>query len=517
MPIITILFIVTATVIAVFFLLGMLGWRVIEKVHPKQKIQPHERRRDEEASLGVEQRKLYKHAQKLISEKNIKDAARILESIGMVRKSVSILEKNGYVDIAAEILLRINRPHRAGVIYARAGKWDHAVHCFKMAKMPIEVAKCLHTMGRYLEAARMFEKNRDYTNAAQSYRKIHHTRDVARCLHFSGESDQAYEHLKEYLRENLHLHDYNLNRHELRLIEEFMHKSEYTPEVVHALVQENYLGDIIFSLAKDNKMEEASKLYKNADSKAIASMIGQISLGNPHGERLVELFRMNKDRVSLAMAQEKLGQYDVAGKTYEDVGDLIQALSCYSQAGDEDSVQRVSRMIAERKTTKERQSENVLPLESQLSNAGNTQTKRQVLEDCNLFHRLTPEQKRRFWIAGRTSTYKDGQEILAEDAIPKGIFILLSGFATSKQNGQDHRMHAEGECFGHLDLLLNQRTGRSFEAKTTCVVHFIETNELRSMMDKDGRLTRVLFQNAVRMANQKVEPEVVPQQFQAAS
>ena len=521
MPYFTALFIGITLLLACIGYVVLMGWNAVSKPQSAVRhINPKERRRDEEAKLNPEQQKLYKHAQALLAEKNVKDAARILESIGMVRKSVSILEKNGFVNVAAEILLRIDRPHRAAVIFARAGKWQHALHCFKIAKMPIEVAKCLHEMGRYMEAARLFEKNHDYLNAAYAFKKSHQLRDVARCLYFSGNLTKSYEFLKLYLKENLHLHDYNLTQQELRLIDDFVMKGEHAPEILHTLVQENYLGDIIYKLIKQDKIIQANDLYRHADSKAIASMIGRISLSNSHSEKIIELFKINNDKVSLAMAYEKIGKHELAGQAYEEVNDLIHALSCYSQCNNDEAVVRVTEKIAEAKAAKKERQEKEKPqyLDSEVSLSSQTQTKRQKLEDCILFTRLTPEQKRRFWIMGQTMKFKEGQEIIPAGSIPKGIYIILSGFVAS--TGEPDKLIGETSVVGYKDILLNQPEQVGFSAKTTCLIHFIDTAELRNLMDKDGRLTRIIYQNALKMSGQHPEvelPEESPTPIKVAS
>ena len=518
MPVFTALFAGTALVMT---FVAYCGWAFVKLMQkkPTKGLSPRSQRRDEEANLTTEQHKLYLRAQKLLADNNIRDAARILESIGMVRRSVSVLEKNGFTDIAAEILLRIDRPHRAGVIYARANKWEHAMHCFKMAKMPVEVAKCLHEMGRFKEAGRLFEKSRDYINAAMTYQKCHRIRDVAQCLYFAGQNIEAYIYLKQHLKENLHLHNINLTKLELQLIDKNLQDGNHSPEVIHALVVENYLGDVIYKLITLGRLASAVDLYKSADSKAIASLIGKITLGNVHSESLMELFRLSKDHISLAMAHEKIGQYEQAAKTYELANNLIQAMSCYSQSNDEEGVQRISQLLAERKKEQEAHvAKNAgdkktkilnMDIKSEVNNQELTQTKRQRLEDCSLFDELNSEQKKRFWMLGQTLKFKENQEILTQEAIPKGIYIIILGSVLSIGKDENALIIDEGNSFGEQDILLNKATGNYYVAKTDCLIHLVNSSELRNLMDKDGQLTRTLFQNTIKNSQSHFEVERV--------
>ena len=82
--------------------------------------------------------------------------ARILEQLNMPREAIQALEDAGLIHEAAKILMRMQRANRAGVIYARHAMWDNAAQCFKLANMPLEVAKCYREAGNLPLAAEYF-------------------------------------------------------------------------------------------------------------------------------------------------------------------------------------------------------------------------------------------------------------------------------------------------------------------------------------------------------------------------
>src|SRR5690606_19746011 len=100
--------------------------------------------------LSRRERGLYTQAEILLKQGKVMPAARILEQINMPREAIQALEDHGEIHEAANILMRMQRQNRAGVVYARHGLWADAAKCFQLAKMPLEAAKCYRESGDHL-------------------------------------------------------------------------------------------------------------------------------------------------------------------------------------------------------------------------------------------------------------------------------------------------------------------------------------------------------------------------------
>jgi tetratricopeptide (TPR) repeat protein len=121
------------------------------------------RKTDLFAQLTSEQKKIYMRAMELADLQQVVDAAKMLESIQFQRKAIDLLETNGYIDEACGILLRMNVPYRAAVLYERNGQHLKAGEYFLRDNKPEQAARC-------------FEKiaEKDYNffrRAADCYRK----------------------------------------------------------------------------------------------------------------------------------------------------------------------------------------------------------------------------------------------------------------------------------------------------------------------------------------------------------
>ena len=106
-----------------------------------------------------------------------------LLSIGLERDAISALENKGFIDEACAILLRMNRPNRAAVVYQRNDRHLPAAKYYVVAGMKAEAAECLmaaaQTDSRYLiDAAQLYVDVKNYTAAfhaflqAQSYERV---------------------------------------------------------------------------------------------------------------------------------------------------------------------------------------------------------------------------------------------------------------------------------------------------------------------------------------------------------
>lgn len=131
-------------------------------------------RQSDNPRMNLQQRMSRERAEKLIAEGKVVEGARILESIGLDRQAIAVLEGDGFVDEACAMLLRMQRFERAAIIYQRNNYFLEAAAHYLHCDRPIEAAECYLSAGKlrkvYLKhAARIFERENEISQALRAY------------------------------------------------------------------------------------------------------------------------------------------------------------------------------------------------------------------------------------------------------------------------------------------------------------------------------------------------------------
>lgn len=87
--------------------------------------------------------KVRRSAVRLAEAKKFLEAAKLLEQSGLLRDAVDLLEANKLFDDAASMLMTINRPNRAAVIYERNQVFDKAALFYLRAKLTEDAKRCM--------------------------------------------------------------------------------------------------------------------------------------------------------------------------------------------------------------------------------------------------------------------------------------------------------------------------------------------------------------------------------------
>lgn len=130
------------------------------------------RRTDLFDQLNPQQKLIHKQAEDLAAQKNFKEASRLFESISFQRKAIDLLEFNGFIEEAAQILIRMKVPYRAAIIYERNNQ-------------PTKAAECFILDNKHDSAGRSYEKG-----ASADY---HLYRKAAECYFAAGMTDNCLE------------------------------------------------------------------------------------------------------------------------------------------------------------------------------------------------------------------------------------------------------------------------------------------------------------------------------------
>ena len=286
---------------------------------------------------GVE-KKLYKESRRLIAEGKVAAGARILEQLNMAREAIQCLEDNGLIDEAAKILIRMQRHNRAGVVYVRHAMWDKAAQCFKVANMPLEVAKCAHQANNHLEAAEYFEK-------------CGRIEDAANCLVDAGENLRAAR--KFFQLNNIPLAIKTLSRipasqaeelaeEEVQGIIQFVANGSIPDGVGSILAIRNKLPETIFALCSNSHIQKAIELYKLAKADIGPQLMAEVNYHERTAEDLAALFTAVSQFNYAAVVLEKLGKFERAAASFEKAEDYDRAAYCYERAGLDSKVKEMS-------------------------------------------------------------------------------------------------------------------------------------------------------------------------------
>jgi hypothetical protein len=105
------------------------------------------RQTDITATMRREDRAAFKRAEALLAAGNVRQAAALFESIRFQRRAIDILESAGHIDDACAMLMRLNAPGRAGVLFERNKQFEKAAHCFTIANQHEAAGKAMLKLG----------------------------------------------------------------------------------------------------------------------------------------------------------------------------------------------------------------------------------------------------------------------------------------------------------------------------------------------------------------------------------
>ncbi len=158
------------------------------------------RRTDLYDQLTPAQKLIHKQAEDLAAHKNFREASRLFESIGFQRKAIDLLEFNGLIEDAAQILMRMNVPYRAAIIYDRNNQFAKAAECFTLDSKHDNAARSYEKAAAidfhyYKKAGESYFAAGMIDNCLEAYSKVLLTADILKICLGSGK----YEFLASYM------------------------------------------------------------------------------------------------------------------------------------------------------------------------------------------------------------------------------------------------------------------------------------------------------------------------------
>ena len=329
-------------VLAVIFLVGVAGfvWQLgnMRGANARGRRKRVEKvisgtRRSDRSKLSRHERKLYDQAEKLMQHGKIQPAAQILEQIGMPREAISALENSGLIHDAAKILMRMQRHNRAGVVYARHGMWEHGAKCFKMANMPLEVAKCYREAGDFAQAEEYFEKAGRLEDAADCCIQLNDLQRAGQLFIAAGQREKAINAYLKLIESQYNPTNMEFNDDEIRLMVDSVRNGDnLETRIPEILAVRNKLLDPINYLSKIGNPQIAANLLNRAGSDIGPALMAEVNYQDGSSEKLAAVFLIAKNPMYAGMIYERMESYEAAGDAFEAAEEFERAAYCFERA-----------------------------------------------------------------------------------------------------------------------------------------------------------------------------------------
>lgn len=540
--------------IAIILVIAYLVWQVVNSSMAGKARQDRNKRRSDRLKLGRAERRSYKQAQEFYRTGNFKACAKILESLGLLRESISVLEKAGLYREAAEALLRIQRPNRAGHLLARNGLWKEALEAFKKANMPFEIGKCYRELGDLSTAIPFFLEAGAKQEAAECLVEVGKNHEAARLFLKLENFDRAVEQYLNLVDGTADLEKSEFLEDELRFIIQKLVEGSGDIRLTDILVAKKKAAALMIELIKVNNLRAATESYMRNTTDIGPNLIGYSGFDNDQELLLASLFINVGAYEYSGMVYERLKEWEKAGEAFEKGEYYERAAACYERAGNKDKMTMMRITIASKgsgepkplpriEVSEKRERNNPfsiqdteandLPRESRpgLELASPPQGKRHttktlMLEDtrgesltspeqpaaertdidwapfyqAEFMMDLNPKEQKQLQGICETGDFATGDIILDFKQDPLGIYFVLSGrISIIKRDESMAEIEIDyfekGDTFGEFWLLMDQPTQFKFLVQEPCTLGWIKRSDFENMMDKNGAIARKLYKS----------------------
>jgi tetratricopeptide (TPR) repeat protein len=531
------------------------------------------RSQDQKKLSKNDQRIIYKATQ-MAKSGDCKSGAMILEQAGLFRQAISLLEDFGQVDDAAAILLRMQRPHRAGFVYARHGKWQNAAACFKQANQHVEAGRCLREAEKYVEAAECFVAAEKFDDAAQCYIQNNDWHKAARLYLKANDRNKATSCYEKFI-------DLGSKSGVMPRLEEFeidflsttMESARLPKFLVEALASTGKLLNILVSLIKQGDLVSAAQLYLKSNLDMTAQLMGEVTLQSNEGRHLAEVFMKVGQFRHAGMIYEQLSDFKRAGQAFERAEDFDRACYCFERAGERDDAHRLKKKLNPKLAEQPRQEEAPVlsGLETKVdassfvaanvaAKSGNTpgaveptrkstvrpsqklgagvfsldlvtrneapqgqESDRVLFHECPIFADLDFQQREKIWQLGQIERAPEGAIIIQYQEEPKGFYLILEGevrgsiaIDPTKPADPIDQMGV-GDSFGELWLLAEKPSSATFMAAKATRLFTIDREAFKNLLDQDGFIARRVYKHFTHQLLAKMLNPSKPQDIRRAS
>lgn len=325
---------VSVLIIAIMAILciAYLIWQMVNSKLAGNARRSQRKRKSDRVRLTRADKLAYRQAQKLYQDGNFRGCAKALESLGLLRESITILEKAGLIREAADTLIRIQRPNRAGSLLARHGLWKEAMECFKRANMPLEVARASRELGDLPTAIPYFIEAKALAEAAECYQELGKHHDAARFFLQVREFDRAVEQYLHFVDNTRDIEKVNLSEEEINFITKKLVEGKVDSRLTDILVAKKRTAPLMIELIKSNNVRSATAAYLRTTSDIGPDLIGYNDFSSSQTTLLGTLFANVGAFEYSGMVFERLEEFERAGESFEKAELFERAAYCYERA-----------------------------------------------------------------------------------------------------------------------------------------------------------------------------------------
>ncbi len=454
-------------------------------------------RRDEVGELSPDQKRIYDQAEELAAKGYVQSAAKMMESLGVFRRTVDLLEEHGYIEDATNVLLRIHAPHRAAAIYEKHGYWLEAIDCHKISR-------------KYSTAAEIYEKNiADFASAAYHYELADDLISAARCHEQCGNIREAIEchtqgrnwdkaiKLSQSLFDQLAPEQFHPRDEELKVLEKALIKKNIVdPNFLKVLSRENRLHQVVFADLAHSRIDRARKCIPYLSENATSTLIGMCVKKNI-GERLWKAFAFLGDLENAGNTLESLGLREEACRFYEQNNMFERAVNMY-EANDPKSKEILESMLSR------------LEANGSRTNTGSKSTpvdfvsykQRRAFNNASVVKLLTLNEKDALWDLGVISSYKQSEFVVqSKQDSETSLNVILEGEVVSRSDiPQIGGPLKESNAIESGNVISGQSYSSNYAAKEDCSIWQISMVKLNEFYEAHKGTKRKMLQTSFASA-----------------
>lgn len=566
-----ILLLVAGTALALYAIWNTTNSNGYQKRALSNPVLPKQARHIDVRKLTPKEEKILQKATNHARQGQVHAGALLLEQAGLFRQCISLFEEFGFIDEAASVLMRMQRPHRAGFIYARHGKWDQAANCFKSAGLSAEAGRCLRESERYDEASEQFIKANRLEDAAGCLTlagKLQAAGKIYLKLKQLGKAKSCYDKIASNPRNNaaaLKFDDSEIDFFTLMASQGPLHTI-----YIDVLAQAGRLLELILGLMKSGNIQAASALYLKSNTDLGPLLMSETSSHTAESRALGELFQNVAQFKYAGMVYEQAGDFARAAQAFEQAEDWDRASYCYDRCGEEEKASALRAKMSKEHSNASRKDVQIssfvnpsdestralqpaaqAPLsfvpsppvfKNQKSSTSegffsidpltqNEQVTHHFTDDdrilfhaCKVFADLDYDQRERIWKLGTIELVAPDSVVIDWGDEPAGFYLVLEGqmaaILANPRIGEDSAELAPcnaGDIFGELWLLAEHPASIRFVASKRTRLFFIERSKFTELLDTDGSIARKVYKHFTHRLLAKMLNPSKPQDIRRAS
>jgi tetratricopeptide (TPR) repeat protein len=455
--------------------------------------------------LTAMERQVIDRAKELARESHFVQASQLLEQVGLHREAITLLEDKKFFDEAAAILLRLQRPNRVGVLYARNGLWAKAAPFFLQAGQVLEAAKAFREAGLFKEAAELFHREQNHADAAECFEQIGLFADAARHWTRANNGDRAINCWDKFGLMSHAISSDTISEEEFQLISNAIANGQTKKGLWSLIARGPSVSRCAIACVKAGHRGSAKEVLKRASPDQYLDIVADTTVDAKNGKIIAEILF-------------ELAHHKFAANLFERHGYFTQAADAYAAAGDEDR----ARYCRTRQTT-DRPNKDIQPQDigqmpkittasTHSSSSASTSAAQFFIEPTKhnlqipqswLFRDLPTDLCAQFTARLKPLTITTGQTIRSGAPEAKLVYVIEGEIRA------DHMVTSGAEWAGIEGALSDQDTILWTAVKDTSVA-IMTADDFYDLFNRNGVLTRTVYKNLTqRLHSSQRNPSIL--------